>query len=176
MPTVAYRAVRKRRAFINAPKVRQILDSTLDNEVKPALIQQFNMRVDNWQHKPEFKARKFVRADSTAVTVFPAGPNKEIYKYVTAGTSPHAITPKKAKFLVFTWGGPGSYKAKTAPGGKFGGPGVIVGGELTRAKGVHHPGFPGRHFEKYIKKDYEREFRRTMENAWRRAIRSMSSG
>ena len=177
MPTVAYRAVRSRRAFVNSRAVRRVLDDTLDNVVKPALIRQFEYRVANWEHKPDFKARKYVTPDETSVSVYPAGANKEIYKYVTEGTRPHTITPKKrGGKLVFMWGGPGSYKAKTAPGGKFGGPGVIVGGTLRARSSVQHPGFKGRHFEKYIRKDYEPEFKRVMESAWRRAIRSMSNG
>jgi len=178
MPTVAYRAIRRRRAFVNSPKVRRVLDDTLDNTVKPYLIQQFDHRVANWDHKPNFKARKRVTQDATAVTVFPAGPNKQIYKWVSGGTKPHPIpkTPKTDGFLVFQSGGPGSYKAKTAPGGKFGGPGVVVGGKTVRARQVQHPGFEGRHFEKNIKDDSKAWFSRTMENSWRRAIRSMNSG
>jgi len=75
MPTVAYRAIRSRRAFVNAPRARRVLDDTLDNTVKPYLIQQFNYRVANWKHKPNFKARKFVNRDETKVTVFPSGPS-----------------------------------------------------------------------------------------------------
>jgi len=177
MPTVAYRAIRSRRAFVNAPRARRVLDDTLDNTVKPYLIQQFNYRVANWKHKPNFKARKFVNRDETKVTVFPSGPNKQIYKWVTEGTKPHLITPKRAGgMLVFQSGGPGSYKAKTAPGGKFGGPGIVVGGKTVRARQVQHPGFEGRHFEETIKEDAQPWFRRTMENSWRRAIRSMNSG
>lgn len=179
MPTVAYRAIRRRRAFVNAPVVRRVLDDALDNTVKPYLIEQFEHRVANWDHKPIFKARKRVTVDATAVTVFPSGPNKQIYKWVSGGTRPHPIpkTPKTgSNFLVFQSGGPGSYKAKTGAGGKFGGPGIVVGGKAVRARQVQHPGFEGSHFEKYIRKDAKPWFSRTMENAWRRGIRRMSSG
>ena len=178
MPNVAYRAIRSRRAFVNAPKVKAVLEQALDGEVKPHFIKAFEWVVANWEHKPDFKARKSIGADAISISVYPAGANKKIYIYVTKGTRPHPIprTPKSKGWLAFMWGGPGSYKAKTAPGGKFGGPGVVVGGKMTFAKQVQHPGFEGRNFEKVIKDDNKRWFSRTMESAWRRAIRAMSSG
>ena len=177
MPTVAYRAVRSRRAFVNAPVVRRVLEKEIDEEVKPDLIKQFEMRVANWEHKPDFKARKRITDDAITVNIYPAGLNKLIWIYVTKGTKAHPITPKRSGgLLIFTWGGKGSYKAKTGTGGKFGGPGVVIGGKKTAAKQVWHPGFKGRNFEKYIRKDYEPKFSRKMEGAWRRAIRRMESG
>ena len=176
MPTIAFRAIRTRRAFVNAPKVRTVLERALDSEVKPHFIEEFEKVVANWEHQPEFAARKFVTADSIKVTVFPTGANKKIYKFVTAGTRPHTIEPRNAKRLVFMWGGPGSYKAKTGTGGTYGGPGTVVGGKLTARMIVHHPGNAPRKFEARIRKEQAPWFSRTMENAWKRAINAMKSG
>ena len=176
MPTVAFRVNRSRRAFINAPKVKAILGDALDSEVKPHFIKAFEDVVKNWEHKPDFQARKFITADSISVTVYPAGANKKIYVYVTEGTRPHTIRVRNARWLAFMWGGPGSYKAKTGPGGKWGGPGTVSGGKMTFAKEVHHPGSEGRKFEAFIRKREQPWYSRTMNNAWRRAIRAMSSG
>jgi len=174
MPTVAFRVTRKRRAFVNAPQVRKVLDATLDKEVKPHFIDEFDKVVSNWKHKPIFQGRKFVTADAIWVNIFPTGINKLIYTYVTKGTRPHVIRAKNVPYLVFMWGGPGSYKAKTGTGGTFGGPGIVVGGELTVRRQVNHPGNAARNFESVILKKEKQWYSRTMENAWRRAIRAMS--
>ena len=175
MPTVAFRVTRSRRAFVNAPQVKKVLEKALDGEVKPHFIDEFDKVVANWKHKPTFKGRKFITADALSVTIYPEGAkSKEIYGYVTKGTRPHVIRAKNVPYLVFMWGGPGSYKSKTAPGGKFGGPGIVVGGELTVRRQVNHPGNAARDFEGVIRKKEKPWFSRTMENAWRRAIRAMS--
>jgi hypothetical protein len=176
MPTVAYRVIRSRRAFVNAPVARRVLEHALDAEVKPHFVTAFEEVVGNWKNKPKFEGRKFITADAIRVSVFPQGPNKEIYKYVTKGTRRHPIpkTPKVNGSLVFVWGGPGSYKPKTAPGGKWGGPGIATG-KLTFRKQVQHPGNKPRDFEGFIRKREEPWFTKTMENAWKRAIRSMKT-
>ncbi len=176
MPTVAFRVIRSRRAFVNAPVVRKVLAAALDHEVKPHFIQEFEKVVANWEHQPDFKARKFITADALKLNVFPAGEHKDIYKFVTGGTKAHLIpkTPKTAGSLAFMWGGPGSYQPKTRPGGKFGGPGQVVGGQMFFAKQVQHPGTKARNFEKAICEQEKHWFSCTMENTWRRAIRAMN--
>ena len=176
MPTVAFRVTRSRRAFVNAPQVKKVLEKALDGEVKPHFIDEFDKVVANWKHKPVFQGRKFITADAIWVNIFPTGANKLIYTYVTKGTRKHDIplSPKSAGWLAFMWGGPGSYNAKTGPGGKFGGPGTVSGGSMTFAKQVHHPGNAPRDFEDVILKKEKPWYSRTMENAWRRAIRAMS--
>ena len=176
MPTVAFRVTRKRRAFVNAPQVKKVLEATLDGKVVPHFVGKFNERVVNWKHKPKFKTSKANTADALITLIFPTGPNKRIYAYVTLGTPAHDIplSPKAAGWLAFMWGGPGSYNAKTGPGGKFGGPGTVSGGTMTFAKQVNHPGNAPRDFEDVILKKEKQWYSRTMENAWRRAIRAMS--
>ena len=174
MATVAYRVIRSRRVFVNAPEVRAVLDAALDREVKPHFVKEFDKVVANWKHKPDFKARKFVTTDAIKVNVYAAGENKEIYGYVTGGTRPHTIRAKNAPMLAFMWGGPGSYVPKTQPVGKYGGPGKVSGGTLHRFKQVQHPGTKARNFEKAIREEQAPWFSRTMENAWRRAIRNLN--
>jgi len=180
MPTIAFRTIRTRRAFVNAPKVKAVLERALDGEVKPHFIKEFEKFVVNWEHKPEFAARKFITADSIKVTVYPTGQNKQIYTWVSGGTKgPYDITPKNGPFLWFvSRGGRGvkSYIAKTGPGASwYGGPGISVG-NLRRVKAVSHPGIKPRAFEARIRKEQAPWFSRTMENAWRRAINAMKSG
>jgi len=174
MATVAYRVTRSRRAFVNAPVVRKVLEQALDSEVKPHYLREFEKVVANWEHKPDFRARKFIAADSIKLNVYPAGKNKDIYGYVTGGTRPHVIRAKNAPMLAFMWGGPGSYRAKTLPGGLYGGPGTVAGGKMTFRKQVNHPGNKAREFEKTIRKQQAAWFSRIMKNAWQRAIRAMN--
>jgi len=145
----------------------------IDNEVKPHFIQRFKMVTANWKHQVDFQARKFFEADKIRLNVFPAGENKKIWIYVSGGTRPHRIRAKRAKTLAFLWGGHGSYKAKTKPPGKFGGPGTVVGGTMHFPPAVNHPGSEPREFEKIIAEDEKDWYNRTMENAWKRAIRSL---
>jgi len=174
MPTVAFRVVRSRRAFIKAPDVLRELERTLDTQVKPHFIREFDKVVADWKHRVTFRARKRITQDAIKVTVFPTGDNKDIYRYVTGGTRPHVIRAKNAHMLAFMWGVPGSYVPKTRPIGKYGGPGVVVGGSLHRFKQVQHPGTKARNFEKAIREQQASWFTRTMENSWRRAIRNLN--
>lgn len=170
MPVVAYRAVRSRRKFDKAPQIIKHLEATLDNEVKPLLIKRFDLIVKNWKHKPKFKARKYIRPDSIRVAVYPAGTreNVQIYKWVTKGTrGPYPIPKAGPGYLAFQLG----YKPKTRPVGQFGGPGKATGEKIKGVMQVSHPGIEARKFEESVKNDAKKWYSRTMENAWRRAIR-----
>ncbi len=173
MATVAYRATRSRQKFVKMPQVKAELAKVLDSEVKPELLYRFNRVTANWNTKISFRSRKFIKIDSISVTVFPFGKNKQIWGYVSFGTQPHKIRAKNAPMLAFQWGGYGSYKPKTAPIGKFGGPGTVTGGTLRFMKEVNHPGSEGRKFEEAIRADYKKDFSRTINNAFRRIIRRL---
>lgn len=151
-----------------------MLAGHLDNVVKRRFLTRFQRVVGNWKHKPVFQGRKFITRDYLKVNVFPTGPNKQIYKWVTDGTKgPYPIPKAGPGYLAFVWGGPGSYKPKTKPVGQYGGMGVVVGGTLRRGvMQVMHPGIKARQFEKAIREDEKAWYSRTMELAWRRAIRN----
>lgn len=168
MPTIAYRAVRSRRKFSEAPKVKAQLAAHLDGEVKPYFISKFDAVVADWEHRVDFKGRKFIRVDKIWVNVFPAGENKQIWIWVTLGTRPHVIEPRNAPVLAFQLG----YQPHTRPIGKYGGPGQATG-EWAFARRVNHPGGAARLFEKTIKDENKPWYSRSMENAWRRIIRSL---
>jgi len=165
---VLFRAVRSRRKFVNSPKVKAEIERVLDREVKPDLIKQFERVVSDWKNKPEFKARKSISANGVKIYVYPAGPNKKIWFFVSGGTKPHTIRPKNAHNRLFFPAGP--YQPKTRPGGFYGGPGIAPGPTVA-AKAVQHPGTEAREFEKVIAKDYKNKFRRNVENAFRRGLR-----
>lgn len=174
MPTVAYRVTRSRRKFMKSPEIKAYMGRVMDTTVKPKFLGQFENVVASWKNKPKFKARKFLKPDSISLNVFPTGEHKKIWQYVSKGTKRHKI-PKSpmppGKALAFNWGGYHSYKAKTGPRGYYKGPGRVVGGTLHRFKQVDHPGNKAREFERIIRNRNKKWFNRTMENAWRRAIR-----
>lgn len=169
MPTVALRVFRGRRVFVNSSAFARVLERHLDTVIKPRFIQEFKRYVAQWKHAPSFKARKFVTQDGVRINVFPAGPHKDIFKFVTQGTPPHTITVKRAPYLSFQT----DYQARTKPGNlDYRGPGKATG-PWRAALSVQHPGTEPRNVEESIKDKLEPWFRRSMENATRRAVRSM---
>jgi len=171
MPKVAFRQIRTRGVFLDQRAFRREVEQTIDRKSKPELIQAHDRVVANWENKPDFKALKRIRRNGITVFVYASGEAAEIWRYVTGGTKPHPITPKRPGYpLRFNWGGPGSYKPKTLPIGKIGGPGKVTGPEV-RLMRVQHPGTKARRFEEAIADDYKRTFARDIENAMRRGLR-----
>jgi hypothetical protein len=170
MPKVAMRGIRSRRVFVNADKARKELERTLDNDVKPHFISEFDKIVSNWDHRPTFRARKRITQDEIRLYVFPAT-HKQLWQWNVEGTRPHPIRAKNAPTLRFK---AGTYMPKTGPGGKwYGGPGRVAGGQWVSPFAVMHPGTEPRNWPEVIRKQEKRWFSRTMENAWRRGIRKL---
>jgi hypothetical protein len=170
MPQVAYRVVRSRRKFVKAPEVKRMLGNAIDAEVKPHYIERFKEVIADWKHKPEFKSRKFIKTDSISVDVYPAGPHKDIWKWVSRGTKgPYPIPKAGPRYLAFQLG----YQPRTRPRGKFGGPGKATGPWIRGVMQVQHPGIKAREFEEVIAEEEKQWFSSTMENIWRRTIRAL---
>lgn len=166
---VVYRAVRKRRAFSKAKDVRRSLENVMRAEVEDKLIAEYQKRVANWENQPDFEAKSKATVDRLETIVTPIGENAILWTWVSGGTDPHPI-PASSTFLRFEMG---EYRPKTEPGNVYGGPGDIVGAQWITKDEVDHPGIEAREFEKYISEEFKPEFRRIMENAWRRIIRSL---
>lgn len=136
-------------------KVRRSQRNTLEDigdlhvEKREDVVQDFSQKT-----KPKFT--RSVKFDSRGVTltveVEEADESKPIWKWLDeTGTKKHPIAAKNAKALKFTWGGPGSYRSKTSPNpARWGGPGVVQGGQTVFRQEVQHPGFPPRHFSDQI--------------------------
>ena len=171
MPTVAFRAVRSRRKFSKAPEVKRKTKTTLTGPVKEHFIKEFEAVVSDWTNKPEFKVRTFVRTDKIWVNVFPAGPNKDKWIWVSRGTSgPYPIPKSGPGLLAFTLG----YSARTKPRGQAHvGSGTATGPKVVGIMQVEHPGIEAREFEEVIAEENKVWFSRNMENSWRRIIRSL---
>ena len=153
---------------------RKEIERVLDERVKPALVKSHEKVVEDWTTKITFQARKVIKPDVITVYVYPTGENKNIWYYVDQGTKPHPITPKKpGGMLVFPWGGPGSYVSKTLakPARTVVGGGYVRNPQTVRAKRVQHPGTEGRNFTGQIANEIKPDFKREMENAFRRTAR-----
>lgn len=90
------------------------------------------------------------------------------------GTPEHEIKPKDSNgFLVFSWGGYGSYEAKTKPIAKFGGSGEVSNGEKTVRKRVNHPGFKPRKFSDSINKRLRRQYDQAIDRGFRLGVKKV---
>lgn len=179
MARVAIRTHRSRKAFARYPIVLQEMQAVHEDKIKAEYIKTFKAIVANWKNKPGFTSRKVLDADSYRLYVYPTGSDKakQLWAWNVEGTKAHPIAAKYAPMLVFPWGGRGSYIAKTGPGGKwYGGPGIVVNPKTVRTKAVIHPGTAPRNWPEIVAKKKKAFYSREVENAWKRALRKMSSG
>jgi hypothetical protein len=165
---ILLRRIKGRKKAPNWTGIVKEVERTLDRYVKPRLLGYPKKIVANWEHKPDFKAMKRITRDAIKVYIYPTGEHKDIWQYVSRGTKPHIIRPKKkGGVLAF----PLVYVPKTKPRGpSYGGPGKSSGPTIF-AKEVKHPGTKPRHFEEAWARWAKTWFRREMENAMRRGAR-----
>lgn len=173
MPRILIRPIRGRAARLDFKALLAVVGAEMDSTVKPTLVEEHAKVVADWAHKVEFKTRKVMTEKMIAIDVWAAGDpeNVDIWHYVNDGTREHDIPKSPLLYpLRFHWGGPGSYKPKTAVGGGYGGPGVSMGPEV-RFKKVHHPGTDARKFEVHIANKMRTWFRKRVEAAFKRGVR-----
>ena len=152
--------------------------------VEKALLKSHEIVVKDWKSDVGFKVKFVTTPRRMYVHVFPTGKDKEVWTYVDLGTRPHKIAAKNAPRLAFMMsvdaGGKfvrGGYVPKTLakPARTVVGGGYVKSPKaLARPIEVDHPGSEGRGFTEQIAKDLQPEFRREMENAFRRAARRVS--
>ena len=149
---------------------RKSLEKALKEQVSPALIKSHNLIVADWKNKPTFQTRISVRPEKISMTVFPVGDAAGIYEIVDQGSPPHIIRAVKAKFLVFRLG----YQSKTLarPARTVSGGGKATG-DVVRAKLVHHPGSEGRFFSRQIAEDIRPDFKRIIDNTFRKVSKQL---
>lgn len=142
-----------------------------------------NEIVRDFENKPEFGYEVQIKTKELWLVVKVTNPDEklkdgdwtigELWNALDkTGTRPHIIRPKEGRAakggrLKFTWGGPGSYKPKTVRGGRFRGPGKVVGGKTIYAKKVKHPGTQPRKFTERINKDLRPLFLKQAERGYR---------
>lgn len=130
--------------------------------------QDFEKTVQTWKNKPKFEVLVSLSGPGPTVVV---DTNDEIYHYVSMGTRPHVIRPKRARALAFR----GTYTAKTVPGvleARAGG----ASGDAVFSQEVHHPGTKPRNFQKMIGDKWQKQFKREMESVMREVARESGHG
>lgn len=128
--------------IISPAKHKAALAKAIDKTTKVALSD-FKKTTKTWKRQPAFI---YIAAQQAGTALEGAtGTDNEIYGYVTHGTRPHIIRPRRAKRLSFQTG----YRPKTRRrilGSRQGG----ASGAWAYAKEVHHPGTEARQFEEEI--------------------------
>lgn len=150
------------------------------NRVGVRVVKAYKAVVNNWRGKPGFKYKVGSGAKQVYLRIEVTGTRRNIANWNRidkTGARPHIIRPKRAKFLVFAWGGPGSYAPKTSPSpARFGGSGRVTNGRIRFFKQVNHPGFKPRKFSEAINKDaipvLDKEVRNGYRRGMRKAVRS----
>jgi hypothetical protein len=123
----------------------------------------FDDTVATWDNKPKFD--KEFQSQPKRIRFF-TGSADPIYGYVSLGTKPHRIRPKRAKALHFL----GTYSAKTSPGTIKAKSGGASGAEIF-SQGVQHPGTKAREFDKAIAKKWRGPFVKRLRAAVERGIK-----
>lgn len=125
------------------------------HKVATQIKQDFEKTVQTWDEKPRFETHASLSSSELTVVV---DTNSTVYRYVSEGTKPHTIRPKRVRALAF----PGVYNAKTTPGvleAKSGG----ASGDMVYTKEVRHPGTQPRKFHEQIAKKWQPKFKHAME-------------
>lgn len=131
--------------------------------------------VSRWTERPGFKVELTITQERMTMTIIPTGPFAERWTWIDQGTGlygpkkrPYVIMPKKpGGHLVFQTG----YSPKTEPiANSNAGTGTASGPWVSKEM-VIHPGIRPRKFTEKFEEDLKPDFRRLMENAFRRAVR-----
>lgn len=160
MATLRMRAIIPKKVNFNA------VMATVEKEMKAIhkdVDKDFDSTVRTWEHSVRFD-REF-QSSRSRIRFF-TGSQDEIYTYVSGGTRPHRIVPRRAKVLAF----PGTFRAKTSPGtipSRSGG----SSGATVFSQGVMHPGSEPRHFDQQIRRKWERPFRQRLIGAMKQAAK-----
>jgi hypothetical protein len=149
-------------APIDIPAVLSAIETELNNTVKAAR-DDFKKTTRTWLTRVDFiliMAQKRGQ-DLEAAT----GTNNKIFGYVTRGTRPHIIRPRRARVLRFMSG----YRAKTIRrriGSNAGG----SSGSPVFSSEVHHPGSQGREFEEAIAEKYQVVLQKRLQDTLNKAL------
>lgn len=123
--------------------------SALRLRIAPMLQAEMQKWTRGWDTQVQFRGRVRIQATQIRLDVGPFGRGKQIWIYVTGGTSRHTIAPRNYPFLSIKKG----YTPHTRPGGGYGGPGAYAGPYFRVYGTVDHPGYEGRQIERHIVAD-----------------------
>lgn len=176
MPQIVWREVRTRGLRPDWNLIIQEVEKELRTRIGPEIVNYFQKIVASWddEDRPRFTSRMHISKSEISVYVYPTGSEhqKNVWTWVSiTGTKPHPIPAKNAKYLKYRT----DYKPRTTRSGGYKGPGVAVGPWRTSIV-VQHPGFQPRNFEAWVRRWYLDEFRRLVENAFKRGIYHATRG
>ena len=161
--------LRRNRIFENAKRLRDEVERTLEKEVGPHYIKEFEKVTSDWQHKPDWKQQLKSKRATSELTVYPSGKNAKIWAWVSRGTKAHRIAARRAPLLAFRT----NYSARTQPVGRYSVGSGRATGPLVFARTVNHPGNKARKFEEVISKKQSPWFYKTMDKAFKRGVKMM---
>lgn len=126
-----------------AAKLQAALVAALQSDVSATLVGALRERSANWSKSPLWSAKVSV-GGSLVLTLKPSGEGAKIWGWVSGGTAPHDILPRRRRVMAFNTQ-PGT-KTSPAGTGRFGKTRAPQG-ENVFAHHVSHPGIEARAFE-----------------------------
>lgn len=155
------------------------LSDTMRGPVRSTLVYEISRRMHGWKQsrRPDVSgqfSRRAYKGNMTgfSLTVGPSGPNKKFWVFVSGGTVPHEISPKRPGGYMTIRGGVGGYRPRTLPGDYYGGPGDYDQASTFKTRNtVNHPGIQAREFEKEIVAKHERAIVVMITQAVQRALK-----
>lgn len=145
MPQIKLVPIKVKKDHLSPKRFKQAIERAKD-EAEIGVLDGYYKTTKTWKHAVRFYS---VRARDT-LTVFT---DDKIYEYVSEGTKPHLIFPRRAKALRFS----AKSRAKTRPRVIASGQGS-KSGKIVFSKGVIHPGTQAREFHKVIATKWEKKY------------------
>lgn len=131
--------------------------------ISDGIAKDFEATTRTWDNKPKFS--RDLQSSPSRIRAY-VWTVDAVYGYVSGGTKPHRILPKRGKVLRFA----GTYRAKTTPGVIGSSNGGSSGPEVF-SRGVQHPGTKARNFDEAIEKKWQAPFQKRMNAAMDRAAK-----
>jgi hypothetical protein len=147
MPNIRCEAIIPKKLVVDRKRLEKAVENALDLVAENVRVD-FEVTTYTWKTKPTFViATK--RGERRVYT------GNLIYKFVSGGTKPHVIKPKKSKYLVFFGNG---FRPKTRVNYIGSNKGHAANRNKQFRKYVIHPGVESRNFEKVIAKKWRKQF------------------
>jgi hypothetical protein len=150
------------KSTLNSAELIRAIEGALNKTGQQGLVE-IKKPTRTWKHKVDFF---FITQREGFNLVLAFGTNDPIFGYVSRGTKPHMIRPRRAKALRFR----GGSIAKTRPGSLLPGKGGATGGFVS-SKGVKHPGTKPRRFEEQVARIMQPKLQRNVQDAINRVVK-----
>lgn len=136
-------------------KILEALRFALRDPVLLHLTHAMSARTKGWSDTPDFEGRMIDTTQRLGIEIVPKGLGSKRWRWVSLGTKPHTISPKRKGYLTIKWG----HTSFTKPGNIYGrtSGGTYSGPFIRSSRPVHHPGIRPRLFEENIVRDDSKE-------------------